>query len=242
MLIVIFISILIMSYLLNNRQDVLVDESNSLVTFQTQHINGGEYYFHLTLQQFDSLNDAIILINSKSGLRHFPLGRNMWLYYDGHQKAKLYIVNSFRHPFFKFENFAHYKNNVHRKLMSLLRSTHVDGLRKRGRGGRRLQQERKRGVAKAGEHPHSYKVQSSHRLASAGADDRREQTLHGATDDANMSDVGDASAILSEWDNTNTRRQCEERDTCETVSNDSVSSLDSVSEGEIDFDSTISIE
>lgn len=229
-----------MSFPLNNRQDVFVNKSKSLVTFQTQHINGQEYYFHLSLQQFDSLNDAIILINSHSDLQHFPLGRNMWLHYDGYQKAKLYIVNSFRHPFFKFEHFTHYKNYVHRKIVSLLRSTHTNELRKRGRGGRRLQKERSGN--KTGQHPYSHEVQSPHRLAGTGTDDRREQAVYGATNDVDMSDRGDASPILSEWDNTSPWRKCEAKNFWESASIDSVSSLEGLSGSANDFDSTVSIE
>ena len=236
---------LIMSFILNNRQDIFVDKAKSRITFQTLYINGQDYYFHLSPQQFEAMDDAIIIINKHSHLRHFPLGQNMWLHYNGNQKTQLYVVHSTQRPFFKFEHFNHYKNNIHRKVMSLLRSVHDNELRKRGRGRRRLQRQRRqreRSIDEAHQCTYSNEVQSSHRHTENGIKDRREQAVFGATDDVDMSTRGDASPILSKRYNTSPWRECEEKNIFQSASSDPSSSSGELSDATDDYNPTVYIE
>ena len=117
---VLFITML-HSFHLQNTQKVKIDKTTSVITFQTRTVSGCVYYFPLTLHQFLAFDDAIAVIKSVkykiSG--SYPLGQNLWFYYDSHTST---LYNNNNHcPYFRFQHFHLYLTRLHHKILSFLR-------------------------------------------------------------------------------------------------------------------------
>ena len=242
-------------FLLHNAQRASVDKSKSIITFETECLNGTVYYFHLSYDQFLALDDAITLICKGSRNAHYPLGQKLWLHYF-YVGAVIYDNMKHGQPYFKFENFELYKRRIHRRLMSFIRrgrngnvSGHAgDAIRQRGESssGRlprwrtRRRQQCEESDESESEFPNSKRplsvvLQPSHQSARTEKTYSMCGTSSRSTDNAVMSHPEETSSVLSERDYSNS---CRWNDSLPVLSNFSgdISPPPTIDFGDYSFD------
>ena len=182
-------------------QYVIFNATSREVIFETRHVSGSRYHFILNIEQFLALDEVMSLIKVDSRHRHYPLGQDMWLNYSG-KDSTLYknIRNSGRINYI-FENFEEYKNYAHKRLHSLVHST----LSRRVTRRRRYASS---SSIKTHKRPLSSRIWASHRSpAPKRHSEQSRETLPRPPHDAELSDEDETHSLLSEWDDTNSRRR-----------------------------------
>ena len=220
------------NFLLHNTQRVSVDKSKSIITFETECLNGSIYYFHLSHDQFLALDDAIALILRGSRKGHYPLGQKLWLHYF-YRGAVMYDNTKYGQQYFKFENFQVYKSFIHRRIMSFIRLTRNENVAASRAGDEKQQQQqqqqqgecrrslsgrRRRGRQWSSRHgensesegelpdckrPLSVVLQPSHQSARTEKTDSERETSPRSTDNVVVSHPEEESSVLSEGDDSN---------------------------------------
>lgn len=203
---------------LHSLQSATVNEKRTIVTFETRHVNGRRYYFDLTSHQFFALDDIFYILDKHHTEGHFPLGRNMWFYF-GEGGAKLYTATPNDQPYFKFQSFTQYKRFTHRRILSLLRSRDDAVRTKNGSKSTATSGVSKQHYSSGDKRPLSTIEQSFNRSGTSQQHHQDGEAVSRPTNDVILPHPNKESAILSEWDNTTSRR-----------GSDSSSSLSSVSE------------
>ena len=203
-----------MSFYLHNAQKVRIDKTTGDVIFQTRTMSGCVYYFPLTFDQFMAFNDAITLMYNVNYMakRHYPLGQNLWFYYNSHG-ASFYDNGNGKavRLYFHFHNFNLYLTHLHHKLLSFLRNEDSG----RVTGGRR----RKRLIIDNAEscndkisnskRPLSIVVQPKTGFETPKKHCGKWNSLSCPTNNAIMSPAGQTDTVLSEWNDTNSCRRNE---------------------------------
>jgi len=201
---------------LHSVQRVRVDKLKKVLVFETEYPNGSVYYFQMTIEQFFSFHDTILIIDQYHKGTHFPLGKNMWCHYSSHRGMILYYCRE-KVPYFKFQNFEQYKYFTHRRLLSFLRT---DGKRtvvhnKDGEErGRVPGANRKRPLSVALQ-PTDQPTTSATTIKQRGEKDL--QTSSGSTDNVVVSPDEETSAVLSKRHHPNPRRWNDSHDVLSPV-------------------------
>ena len=181
-------------------QYVIFNATSREVVFETRHVSGNRYYFILNIDQFLALDEVISLIKVDSRHRHYPLGQDMWLNYSG-KDSSLYknIRNSGRINYI-FENFEEYKSYAHKRLHSLVHSTLSRRVTRRRYASSSSIKTHKR--------PLSSRIRASHRSPTPKRhSEQSRETLPRPSLDAELSHEDETHSLLSEWDDTNSRRR-----------------------------------
>ena len=156
-----------------------------------------------------AFNDIIALICNVSHMsrQHYPLGQNLWFYYNSHD-ASFYDNGKTVRLYFHFHNFNLYLTHLHHKLLSFLRNEdngRVTGgtRRKRLIGGNVESRNDKISNSKR---PLSIVVQPKTGFEAAKKHCEKWDSLSCSTNNAIMSPAEQTDAVLSEWNDTNSRR------------------------------------
>ena len=200
---------------LHSLQSVTVDQQRGEIFFTTRHANGCFYYFPLSRNQFLSLNDIIILIDShKHTSGHFPLGEHLWLHLS--EEVTLYYTTNGGRPYFKFQSFTQYRKYAHERILSLLRLSDAAVGR---RGGRK--RNRSRPLSSNHQRTLPSIVQAATRSPAAKRTRGGRESLPRSTNDALVSHSEEESVVLSQRDNTNSRWRIDSSSSSESEAGDS---------------------
>ena len=192
------------SFHLQNTQKVKIDKTTRVIIFQTRTVSGCVYYFPLTFNQFLAFDDAIAIVKSVnykiSG--SYPLGENLWFYYDSHIPT-LYDNNHRHRPYFRFQHFHLYLTRLHHKILSFLRKE-VNGRVKRIRSsvGKNDNDECE---VQNNKRPLPSIVQPAPGLETITNDGGKWKTVPRSPNDAVDSDADEACAILPKRNCPNSR-------------------------------------
>lgn len=201
-----------MSFYLHNSQKVRVDKTTGNVIFHTRTMGGCVYYFPLTFDQFMAFNDVIALICNVKRLSksHYPLGQNLWFYYNSHD-ASFYDNGKTDRLYFRFYNFHLYLTRLHHKLLSFLRNEEGE----RASGGKRRKHLIANRLRYNGEscddkisnrkRPLSIVVQPKTESEASREHCEKWDSLSCTSNNAILSHTGQADAVLPEWNDTNSR-------------------------------------
>lgn len=161
------------------------------VTFETRHASGRRSHFILTENQFLAFDDFIALSQKSDRYGHYPLGKTMWLHYNGHNVRLYREMPDHGRIKFDFECFEQYKSHTHARLRSLIRS-------------------KRYGKASLARHQRSLSVtmQSSHQPSTSKQRCRiKRKAISRSTDNVKLPLNVKARSVLSERDRSNPRRR-----------------------------------
>ena len=187
-------------------QYVFYDNHYEEVLFESRMACGRRFTFVLSRNQFLNLHDAISQIEKFKYYGHFPLGQNTWLHYNAFDSCLYRESNEDRRLYFTFISFTEYIKHTHPRLLSLVRhqKDELVATRRRGSGddGRRQRAVK----STAHKRPLSTVSVPSHQSSEAKRSRGEEcKATSRSTNDAVVSNIEEASAILSKWDRSSAR-------------------------------------
>ena len=182
--------------------------------------------FVLTINQFLSLNDAILLIQRDNSYGHFPLGENVWIHYNAFDASLYKDPVGGERVHFVFACFEEYVKYTHRRVLSLVRLNAITSAtsmrsRRRGRGGRSILRGRRRlrecrevdstlSSSSSNKRSSPASVRSSNRSPTPKrACEGKRQALPRSSDDAIVPLGQHPGPIFPEWHHSNNRRECD---------------------------------
>lgn len=191
-------------------KSVTLNDSKTVITFETLFVNGHVYYFTMNKNEFLNFDEALYLISTDNFQGNIPIGDNMWFSFfrkqDGYE-IRLCQQRKDRFLYFDFDydSFQEYKKAIHWKLFSFLRlkATEHDDQRERQKDNRYRSQHVK---SVHGKRPLSDETTRSYQFTRNGETCERESSP-GTTNDVNMSPVDETSTVFSKWcDSTSGRK------------------------------------
>lgn len=175
------------------------------IWFQMRHVTGGNYHFILSREQFLALDDALIIIDNSHRYGDYPLGQHMWLRYHNDEVT---LYRNTRHSgriHFHFERFEDYKSYVHKRLYSFIDSKSAREVTRRRYHGRFPAKTHKRSI--------SDDVWSTNQPSTSKRHCRSQRkTSPRSSVHAHYTNEEKVCDILSEWNNSNSRRRSESSD------------------------------
>ena len=213
-------------------QYVVYNCTKEIVTFETRYANGQLHYFNLTRTQFLNFHDAVLLIERDNSYGHYPLGRGTWLHYNAFDASLYRDARNEKRIDFLFASFGEYMRYTHRRLFSLVRRKEpkTDGTRQQQQTRRRQQSNGRRWrgrstrgggkqceiISSINKRPLPTAIQSENRSPTAKRPCWEDSQIASWTsDNVELSDDDEASAVLPKWHHPITRRR---RDTLSSAS------------------------
>lgn len=217
---------------MHSLQYATYDQANDRITFETRHANGRHFRFVLSRNQFLALNDAIIMIEKEKCNGHFPLGHYTWLHYNAFDASLYKQTENCARIDFIFASFEEYKSFTHRRLLSLVRLNDVATVAAAGTSAQEKRRNdgrsRGRGKSTSYKRPSSVVLRAENQPSTAKRPRRGERTISSrASNDADLSNHDEESAVLPEWHHTTTRRRFDS-DSASSCTSKSLSSPDNV--------------
>ena len=198
-------------------QYAIYDSDARSVSFETRHVNGQLHRFKLSKNQFLALNDAILIINQTNRYGHYPLGQQTWMHYNAFDASLYRDVTNTKRINFIFISFSEYKRFTQKRLLSLVRSNE----RRRACDENRLGRYRQRLKSAISKRPSSIAMQSSDRSpASKRACRRKRHSSSTSTDNGDLPNDSEASAILPEWNCASARWRSDSKSSTSSTTQD----------------------